>query len=158
VPAFSGVIWYHRSPAFLSRTLARHVGVSKRSAVSFRAGANRGTTARSEAASTRKTPISFETIPGATAGFCDSKTRRIVVDADAAPDAQLRTLIHECAHGLGIDYTSYSRAQAEVIVGTVIFWLGCCESAITASRSMSDSCHPRLGHGTPLWPPRVHAA
>ncbi len=33
-------------------------------------------------------------------------------------NAQLRTLIHECAHALGIDYQRYSRAQAEVMVDT----------------------------------------
>ena len=33
----------------------------------------------------------------------------------------MRTLIHECAHALGIDYQRYSRAQAEVIVDTVTY-------------------------------------
>jgi hypothetical protein len=63
--------------------------------------------------------VSFESIAGATGGWCDLKNKRIVVDADVPPNAQLRTLIHECAHALGIDYQSYSRAQAEVMVDTV---------------------------------------
>jgi len=33
----------------------------------------------------------------------------------------VRTLIHECAHALGVDYQHYTRAQAEVIVDTVTF-------------------------------------
>lgn len=63
--------------------------------------------------------VSFEQIAGSAGGWCDSKNRRIVVDADAPANARLRTLIHECAHALGIDYRSYSREQAEVMVETV---------------------------------------
>jgi hypothetical protein len=63
--------------------------------------------------------VSFERIEGSTGGWCDPKNKRIVVDADAPANARLRTLIHECAHALGIDYASYSRAQAEVMVETV---------------------------------------
>jgi hypothetical protein len=44
-----------------------------------------------------------------------------VVDADVPANAQVRTLIHELAHAMGVDYRDYSRAQAEVIVDTVIF-------------------------------------
>lgn len=63
--------------------------------------------------------VCFEAIDGSAGGWCDAKNKRIVVDANVAPNAQLRTLIHECAHALGIDYERYSRAQAEVIVDTV---------------------------------------
>lgn len=63
--------------------------------------------------------VSFEPITGSAGGWCDPKNKRIVVDADAPANAQLRTLIHECAHAMGIDYRSYSRAQAEVMVETV---------------------------------------
>jgi hypothetical protein len=62
--------------------------------------------------------VSFETIEGSAGGWCDPKLKRIVVDADVPANAQLRTLIHECAHALGIDYQRYSRAQAEVMVDT----------------------------------------
>ena len=61
----------------------------------------------------------FEVIEGSTGGWCDPKAKRIVVDAGVPANAQLRTLIHECAHALGIDYGQYSRAQAEVMVDTV---------------------------------------
>ena len=63
--------------------------------------------------------VSFEAIPGSAGGWCDPKNKRIVVDADAPANARLRTLIHECAHAMGIDYESYSRPQAEVMVETV---------------------------------------
>jgi N-terminal domain of anti-restriction factor ArdC len=63
--------------------------------------------------------VAFEAIDGPVGGWCDLKARRIVIDAGVPANAQLRTLIHECAHALGIDYRSYSRAQAEVIVETV---------------------------------------
>jgi N-terminal domain of anti-restriction factor ArdC len=65
--------------------------------------------------------VSFEEIAGAGGGFCDARAKRIVVDSTVPANAQVRTLIHECAHALGIDYDRYSRAQAEVIVDTVTF-------------------------------------
>jgi hypothetical protein len=63
--------------------------------------------------------VSFEPIEGSAGGWCDPKLKRIVVDEDVPANAQLRTLIHECAHALGVDYQRYSRARAEVIVDTV---------------------------------------
>jgi hypothetical protein len=65
--------------------------------------------------------VSFEEIEGSTGGWCDRKRKRIVVDAQAPANARLRTLIHETAHALGVDYQRYSRAQAEVIVDTVTY-------------------------------------
>jgi hypothetical protein len=62
--------------------------------------------------------VSFESIPGQTGGWCDQKARRIVVDADQPPNAQLRILIHETIHGLGVGYAEYGRERAEVIVDT----------------------------------------
>jgi hypothetical protein len=63
--------------------------------------------------------VAFEAITGSAGGWCDARSKRIVVDADVPANAQLRTLIHEIAHALGVDYESYSRAQAEVMVDTV---------------------------------------
>ena len=63
--------------------------------------------------------VSFEAIDGSAGGWCDPNAKRIVVDAGVPANAQLRTLIHECAHALGIGYEGYSRAQAEVMVDTV---------------------------------------
>jgi hypothetical protein len=63
--------------------------------------------------------VSFEMIEGSASGWCDPKAKRIAVDAAAPANAQLRTLIHECAHALGIGYDQYSRAHAEVMVDTI---------------------------------------
>ncbi len=65
--------------------------------------------------------VSFEDIEGSAGGWCDLKRKRIAVDAAAPANARLRTLIHETAHALGVDYQRYSRAQAEVIVDTVTY-------------------------------------
>ncbi|MBV9192900.1 MAG: hypothetical protein JO168_02065 [Solirubrobacterales bacterium] len=62
--------------------------------------------------------VAFQAIPGATGGWCDRHAQRIVVDADVASNAQVRTLVHEITHALGVDCAKYSRAQAEVIVDT----------------------------------------
>ncbi|MFP5326105.1 MAG: ArdC-like ssDNA-binding domain-containing protein [Acidimicrobiia bacterium] len=64
---------------------------------------------------------SFEPVPGRAGGFCDGKTKRIVVDSDEPANSRVRTLVHEIAHALGVDYRTYSREQAEVIVDTVTF-------------------------------------
>jgi hypothetical protein len=63
--------------------------------------------------------VALEVVEGSAGGWCDPKAKRIVVDAGLPANAQVRTLIHECAHALGIDYEQYSRAQAEVMVDTV---------------------------------------
>jgi N-terminal domain of anti-restriction factor ArdC len=65
--------------------------------------------------------VSFEKLEGSAGGWCDLRTRRIAVDEAAPVNARVRTLVHECAHALGVDYERYSRAQAEVIVDTVTF-------------------------------------
>jgi N-terminal domain of anti-restriction factor ArdC len=65
--------------------------------------------------------VAYEVIPRSAGGWWDLARRRIVVDQQAPGNARVRTLIHECAHALGIDYQRYSRAQAEVIVDTVTF-------------------------------------
>lgn len=65
--------------------------------------------------------VSFTAIPGASRGWCDTENRHIAVDARAPANAQVRTLIHECVHALGIDYQRYPKAQAEVIADTVTF-------------------------------------
>jgi len=62
--------------------------------------------------------VEFRSTPGATGGWCDIRAKRIAVDADVPANAQVRTLVHEVTHALGVDYAKYSRAQAEVIVDT----------------------------------------
>ena len=65
--------------------------------------------------------VSFESIPGATGGWCDQKARLILVDADQPANARLRILIHETIHALGVGYAEYGRERAEVIADTAIF-------------------------------------
>jgi hypothetical protein len=65
--------------------------------------------------------VAFEATPGGTGGWCDRYNQRIVVNLDAPPNAQLRIVIHETAHALGIDYQTYTRQQAEVMVDTITY-------------------------------------
>lgn len=65
--------------------------------------------------------VSFEQTPEGVSGWCDRNTKRIVVPETVPANGQLRTLIHETAHALGVDYERYSREQAEVIVDTVTY-------------------------------------
>lgn len=65
--------------------------------------------------------VAFEPVAGAAGGWCDRRAKRIVVDAAVPANAQLRTLVHETAHALGVDYRHYSREQAEVLADTICF-------------------------------------
>lgn len=65
--------------------------------------------------------VCFQTVPGSARGRCDTQHRQIAVDDCAPANSQVRTLIHECVHALGVDCRSYPRHQAEVIADTVTF-------------------------------------
>ncbi|MBV9196642.1 MAG: DUF1738 domain-containing protein [Solirubrobacterales bacterium] len=65
--------------------------------------------------------VAFEAIRGAVGGWCDQGAKRIVVDASQSVNAQVRILVHELAHALGVGYREYGRGRAEVIVDTVTF-------------------------------------
>jgi hypothetical protein len=71
--------------------------------------------------------VSFEVLDGPVGGWCDRRARRIVVNAQTPPNGQLRTLVHECAHALGVDYECYSREQSEVLADAITFVV--CSSA-----------------------------
>jgi hypothetical protein len=62
--------------------------------------------------------VIVEEIPGATGGWCDSHAKRIVIDSGQAVNGQVRTLVHELVHALGVNYQTHTRPQAEVIVDT----------------------------------------
>ena len=49
-------------------------------------------------------------------GWCDSGRRLIVVGSHLAENAQVRVLVHELAHALGIGYEEFGRERAEVLV------------------------------------------
>jgi hypothetical protein len=51
-------------------------------------------------------------------GWCDDKQNEIVIGT-AAANRQVRTLVHELAHALGVGYEQYGREQAEVLVDCV---------------------------------------
>jgi hypothetical protein len=57
-------------------------------------------------------------------GYCDYKNKTIALLDEQAPNAKVRTLIHEIAHALGVTYKDYGRAEAEVIVETTT-WIVC---------------------------------
>jgi hypothetical protein len=76
--------------------------------------------------------VSFEAVPGSAGGWCDAEAKRIVVDADAPANAQLRILIHETIHALGVGYAQYGRARAEVIVDTAT-WLAAASVGLDVS-------------------------
>lgn len=65
-------------------------------------------------------PVRYENT-GDAAGWCDQKATTIVVSVELPPNAQVRTLVHELAHALGISYKDYNRPQAEVLVDTVTY-------------------------------------
>lgn len=65
--------------------------------------------------------VSLESLSPGMGGYCDSKAKHIAVANDDAPNSQVRTLVHECAHALGVGYEQYGREQAEVLVETATF-------------------------------------
>jgi N-terminal domain of anti-restriction factor ArdC len=60
-------------------------------------------------------------VEGAADGWCDPKERVIVVNGLLSGNAQVRVLVHEIAHALGVGYQNYGRRRAEVLVDTVTF-------------------------------------
>ncbi len=63
----------------------------------------------------------FESLDGSADGWCDSEKHEIVVNTEISPNAQVRVLVHEIAHALGVGYGEYGRRRAEVLVDTVTF-------------------------------------
>jgi antirestriction protein ArdC len=65
--------------------------------------------------------VRIEQVDGSAGGWCDPGNRRIVVDAGLPANAQVRVLVHELTHALGVGYEQFGRARAEVVVDTVTF-------------------------------------
>jgi RNA polymerase sigma factor (sigma-70 family) len=59
-------------------------------------------------------------------GWCDQTTKQIVVAAGPA-NREVRTLVHELAHAIGLGYAQYGRQRAEVLVDCVTYIV--CSSA-----------------------------
>lgn len=53
-------------------------------------------------------------------GWCDPEYNHIVI-ASGSANRQVRTLVHELAHALGVGYEQYGRGQAEVLVDCVTY-------------------------------------
>jgi len=65
--------------------------------------------------------VSRRPVEGAGDGWCDFKKHLIVVNSVLAPNAQVRVLVHEIAHALGVGYRDYGRKRAEVLVDTATY-------------------------------------
>ena len=65
--------------------------------------------------------VSPRSLEGSADGWCDAKKHQIVVNASLSANAQVRVLVHEIAHALGVGYEEYGRRRAEVLVDTVTF-------------------------------------
>lgn len=65
--------------------------------------------------------VEYDAMPQEKGGYCDIEHKKIVVNASRAVNGQVRTLIHETAHALGVDYTDYTRQESEVIVESAAF-------------------------------------
>jgi antirestriction factor ArdC-like protein len=63
--------------------------------------------------------VSTRPVEGSPDGWCNGRTREIVVNSKLAANAQVRVLVHETAHALGVGYRDYGRQRAEVLVDTV---------------------------------------
>jgi hypothetical protein len=63
--------------------------------------------------------VSRRPVEGTADGWCDSRKREIVANSLLPANAQVRVLVHEIAHALGIGYRKYGRDRAEVLVDTV---------------------------------------
>ncbi len=65
--------------------------------------------------------VSLRTLAGPADGWCDASKHEIVVNQGLSANAQVRVLVHEIAHALGVGYSEYGRRRAEVLVDTVTF-------------------------------------
>jgi len=65
--------------------------------------------------------VAARTLDGPADGWCDQEKREIVINDELSANAQVRVLVHEIAHALGVGYADYGRRRAEVLVDTVTF-------------------------------------
>ena len=64
--------------------------------------------------------MSYAELDGA-CGFCDYRSKRIVIEQNLAPNAKVRVAVHELAHALGVSSDCFGRDRAEVIVECAAF-------------------------------------
>jgi hypothetical protein len=65
--------------------------------------------------------VQRQPLGGPADGWCDSHKQKIIVNDELSANAQVRVLVHEIAHALGVGYSDYGRRRAEVLVDTVTF-------------------------------------
>jgi hypothetical protein len=65
--------------------------------------------------------VEHRPLDGSADGWCDVKQRQILVNAKLSRNGQVRVLVHEIAHALGVGYREHGRGRAEVIVDTVTY-------------------------------------
>jgi N-terminal domain of anti-restriction factor ArdC len=65
--------------------------------------------------------VSRRELDGLAEGWCDSRKKEIVLNSSLPANGQVRVLVHEIAHALGIGYAEYGRRRAEVLVDTATY-------------------------------------
>jgi hypothetical protein len=65
--------------------------------------------------------VRTEAVEGLAEGYCDAKRKLIAIEQTMPANAQVRVLVHEIAHALGVGYADYGRDRAEVMVDTATF-------------------------------------
>jgi hypothetical protein len=90
--------------------------------------------------------MTFEPVAGDAHGCYELQTRRIVIDSDMAPNAQVKTGLHELAHALvrhdpDVDDAELTYAEEELVVECVVFCRGRRRIAVARGPSMRDRCH-----------------
>jgi antirestriction protein ArdC len=79
--------------------------------------------------------LSFAELDGGSGGFCDYRSRRIVIEARQSANAKVRVAVHELAHAMGVSSLRFGREQAEVIVECAAFV--CCSGLGLATDAAS---------------------
>jgi hypothetical protein len=77
--------------------------------------------------------VEHRSLEGSADGWCDQAKRQIVVNANLTGNAQVRVLVHELAHAMGVGYREHGRRRAEVIVDTVTY-------VVCGSLGLDTSC------------------
>ena len=79
-------------------------------------------------------------LDGPADGWCDTHKQEIVINDELPANAQVRVLVHEIAHALGVGYSDYGRRRAEVLVDTVTFIVCGAVGLDTPRRKIFGSC------------------
>lgn len=81
--------------------------------------------------------VSYEDLSEGLGGYVQPDAKHIAISNRYSPNQQVKTLIHEIAHVLGIDYTDYTRAQSETLVETAAYIVAATIGLDTSSYSFA---------------------